>query len=216
MRRRWPARASSRALGGSSSRISSSKEPPPPPPAMTTILRRSLVTYFDRGDATGDAAALADRRCLRARRTPRPRAVPMAAPSLGGAAAGCAPPPAASATSDASRWRRHCSTYSCCSCCQWQPPRTQRPPRRRGLPPQAASSSSGSSSGGGKLQQQQETLADVLGNIMQDLARLQQQQLLRPAAAAVPTGAHLHVDRLSYQPPGRRRQLAGFGVCLLQ
>ncbi|PRW20876.1 ABC transporter I family member chloroplastic [Chlorella sorokiniana] len=52
------------------------------------------------------------------------------------------------------------------------------------------------SSSGGSAPQQGETLADVMGNIMQQLMAMQQQG---PAGS---TAAHLHVADLGYQPPG--------------
>lgn len=61
----------------------------------------------------------------------------------------------------------------------------------------AAAASSGNSSGSGSPPQQGETLADVMGNIMQQLMAMQQQ-----AAGSGSRAAHLHVAGLSYQPPG--------------
>ena len=76
----------------------------------------------------------------------------------------------------------------------------------------AAAASSGNSSGSGSPPQQGETLADVMGNIMQQLMAMQQQ-----AAGSGSRAAHLHVAGLSYQPPGgncRASACDTFAPCL--
>lgn len=63
-----------------------------------------------------------------------------------------------------------------------------------------AAAAAGSTGGGGSSSgapQQGETLADVMGNIMQQLMAMQEQ-----AAGSGSTAAHLHVQGLGYQPPG--------------
>lgn len=98
------------------------------------------------------------------------------------------------------RWRRHC--------CPWQPARPQPQPqlRRRQWGKVAASAASGgsASAAGG---QQDETLADVMANIFQQLAAMQQ-----PQQQGAVTCAHLHVAGLCYQPAGRQEAVAAVPV----
>ena len=123
-------------------------------------------------------------------------AAPMAAAPRAAAAApaGAAPPPPAPAPAPAAaataarlaRWRQHC--------CPWKLRRQARQPQRGAAPAAAAGGGSGAAGAGGV--QGQETLADVMGNIFQQLMAMQQQ----PAGGG--GGAHLHVSGLCYQPPG--------------
>lgn len=123
------------------------------------------------------------------------------------AATAAAQPSSSTSTSSNSarfrRWRQHCSTwrpsgsYSRGSSAGWQAPLPMPTLDFRPSSVVAAASSAGAGEGG-----QPETLADVMGNIWAQLLEMQQQQA---GAGQRPTGAHLHVEQLGYQPPGEER-----------
>ena len=134
---------------------------------------------------------------------------------------------AAAVTSSACfpRWRQHC--------CGWGPggsgsggghhlgaaplsAAARRALRQRGLaapraPTRAASLvQAAAGSGNPEAPQQQENFADVMNSILQSVLAMQQQE-----AAARPSGAHLHVDALGFQPPGGEHLPACPPACLL-
>lgn len=112
------------------------------------------------------------------------------------------------------RWRQYCcsqsssgssSSFGILSMPRSHPlskqQRTWQPPRL------AVAASASSGSGSGSPPQQGETLADVMGNIMQQLMAMQQQ-----AAGSGSRAAHLHVTGLGYQPPGGHCRASACGA----
>ena len=109
------------------------------------------------------------------------------------------------------RWRQHCcawqgggagrprgssgSSDTACTSSRAVPWRARATPRaRRSAAAEAAPS-------GGPGGQQAETLADVMNSILAQLAEMQGQQA---GGGQRPSGAHLHVSGLGFQPPGER------------